>query len=203
MNVRLNYRMGFTAGVFYQDQLRMNEYNLVVWLITNTDNPDNHDTAFARLKHFVYNQLDSSIIINQNNVEQAQRYQQAGLRVTTMPGEPVDQIVGIMLFHKLNAIMEDRMLILETEISSSIGDNMVYLHAENENAESFVMPAWWTASDISQNSLLPVDSDKVFTIHQFNHAAWHELDLAWPEVTDRPPSGNTIVLADFLRDETK
>lgn len=195
--------MGFTAGVYYQDQLRMNDYNLVVWMITNTDNPENHDIAFARLKHFVYSQLDSSIIINQNNMEQAQRFQQAGIRVTTMPGEPVDQIIGIMLFHKLNAIMEDRMLVLETEISSNLGDNMTYLHAENENAESFVMPVWWTAADTSQNSLIPVDTDKVFAIHQLNHAVWNELDLAWPEQVQHPPSGNTIVLADFLRDETK
>jgi hypothetical protein len=34
-----------------------------------------------------------------------------GINVTTLPEEPVDQIIGMMLYYKLNAIMEGRMIV--------------------------------------------------------------------------------------------
>jgi hypothetical protein len=203
MNVRLQYQIAFTAGVFYQDQMRMNDYNLRLWLMTNTNDAENHDISLARLKYFIYNQIDSSIIINQQCVEQANKYVSAGLRVTTMPGEPMDQLVGIMLFHKLNAIMEERMIVLETEISSGLGDNMIYMHSENENTDSIVCPDWWSSTDVSHNQLSPADGDKIFAIHPLNYAVWNELDLAWPEHRSDPVDGNTIVFANFQKDETK
>lgn len=197
MNVRLQYPFTLTAGVFYEGQLRMNNYTGRLWLITNTDQADDHNVALERIKYFLYHELENTIFINQNNTEKCQQLVQAGLKITTLPGEPIDQIIGIMLYFKLNAITEERMSVLETELSSVLGDGMIYMHSENENVNAVLAPAWWNSSDMVHASRDLVAQDNIVTIN-----AWRELDLQWPERVDLDATGNTIVFADF-RDDTR
>ena len=133
MNVRLKYDLHFNAGVYYNSNTILNNYSLRLWMITNTELAEDQNTAFERMKYFVYNHVDNTMFIDRAEQEQCAKFLQAGLNITTMPGDPVDQLIGIMLYHKLNAIMEQRMTIVETELSSSQGQAMTYLHSEGEN----------------------------------------------------------------------
>lgn len=198
--------MSFNAGVFYNGVMIMNNYHVRVWLITNHSDPTSQNVAFERLKYFVYNTLDSSIFINSENQSQCQKYADAGLKITTMPGEPVDQLIGIVLHCKLKSIMEDRILIEETEISSTLGEHITYLHCEGEGVNLPQYPDWCLSSDLSHYDTNLIEPDNVLSMPKLG--AWRDLELSWPE--DLEPSvattqtGNTIVFADFKRsDETK
>jgi hypothetical protein len=114
----------------------------------------------------------------------------------------VDQIVGVMLFHKLNAIMEGRISVVEIELSSSIGDHMVYIHNENETTQDINMPGWWTSPDLTHAEIEFNTEDTVLAIHPHHYTVWHELDMAWSD-EDTPKETGNIVFADFGRDETK
>lgn len=195
MNVRLKYDMPFTAGFYYNDTLRMNNYSLRLWMTTNTENTGDHSVSFERIKYFMYSQIDSTIFINSELTDQCDRFLQAGLNITTIPGDPVDQLIGIMLYYKLNAIMEDRMIIVETELSSTFGENMTYLHSEHENTSGYVQPAWWTSADLTHSDFELADSDNVVAIPQAT--AWRDLELAWPDESTSDNSGNVVVFADF------
>ena len=199
MNVRLQYTMNFTAGVHYHEQMVMNNYMLKVFMITNTAVAENTTIAFERLKYFIA-ELDSTVFVNSEEQLACQQYVDAGIKITTLPVDPVDQIIGVMLFHKLNAIMEDRIIMVETELSSVLGDNMVYIHSENETADNLVIPEWWLTPDLVHCDTDLIDNDKVLAIHQAG--AWRELDLGWIDTVQPDQTGN-IVFADFKRDETE
>jgi len=202
MNVRLNYDMHFTAGIYYNDMLRMNNYVVKIWMTTMTKNIQDQNTAFERIKYFVYTQMDSTVFINQNNYEQCKKFAEAGINLTTLPGEPVDQLIGIMLYYKLNAITEQRMEIVETEISSSLGENITYLHSDFEDSLGFESPDWWNSAELTHSSLSVQDSEKIVTISQ--NASWRDLDLSWNETVPEKATGNIVVFADFKQpDETK
>ena len=204
MNVRLKHDMSFTAGVYYNGEMRMNNYNLRLWMITNTYDASSHNISFDRVKYFIYTEMDSTIFINGDDEEQCQQLVDAGLNITTLPGEPVDQLVGLMLYYKLNAIAETRMTIVETELSSIMGENMAYLHSENEMTENVVRPDWWTSADLVHCDTDLIDPDKVVILHQ--SSIWRDLNLAWPdvEVESIEETGNTVVFADFKSsDDTK
>ena len=204
MNVRLKHDMSFTAGVYYNGEMRMNNYNLRLWMITNTYDASSHNISFDRVKYFIYTEMDSTIFINGDDEEQCQQLVDAGLNITTLPGEPVDQLVGLMLYYKLNAIAETRMTIVETELSSVMGENMAYLHSENEMTENVVRPDWWTSTDLVHCDTNLIDPDKVVILHQ--SSIWRDLNLAWPdvEVESIEETGNTVVFADFKSsDDTK
>lgn len=201
MNVRLEYSMPFTAGVHYSDRLIMNNYLLRVYMVTNVPEAELTNTAFERLKYFINEEIDSTVFINIADQDACRLYTAAGINLTTLPNEPVDQIVGVILFHKLNAIMEDKISVVETELSSSLGDHMVYLHSENENTQNLELPAWCSSPDLTHAELEFNDGEKVFSIQPNSYSQWQELDMAWP--SEEPTETGNIVFADFGKDETK
>jgi hypothetical protein len=190
------------AGIYYDDRLQLNDYTVKVYFMTNTENPADHNVALSRIKYFIYNELESCIFVDQKNTDQCQKFIAAGLNITTMPGDPVDQLIGIMLYEKMSAIVEDKLIIGEIEISSMLGDGIVYLHGDNENVNDVVLPEWWRSSDLVHCNLDLINSDKVVTMHQ--GSVWREIDLQWPDIEDDDPeTGNTIVYADFKRLDDK
>jgi hypothetical protein len=193
MNVRIAQLLSFNAGAWYEDSLEMNEYSIKLWLITNTYNPLEQNIAIRRAKHFIFNQLESTIFVDSEEKDRCENFLRAGLNVTTLPGDPSDQLIGIMLFHKLNAIMEDRIKIVEIEISAGTG--VVYLHSENETSEDLNYPEWWSTVDLTHCDFEFINSDKVLSIPQNN--AWRDLDLSWPDSPVEDDSGNVVVFADF------
>lgn len=194
--------MSFTAGVYYGGEMRMNHYTVTLHMTTNSTDAVSHNVAFERIKYFIYNQLDSTVFINLEHHDKCQQFMTAGITVTTLPGEPVDQLIGLMLYYKLNAIMEDRIIVDETEISSMLGENMIYLHSDNEHTDIPEIPDWWTTSDPTHNDYVSVEADKVVTMH--SGSIWRDLNLSWPEPTVPEETGNIVVFADFKpTNETK
>jgi hypothetical protein len=107
-----------------------------------------------------------------------------------------------MLYHKLNAVMENRMIVFETELSSAVGEYMVYLHSEEETTVGYVQPEWWDTADLTHGDVALNNSDNVVAILQTT--AWRDLDLAWTDDLTGDESGNVVVFADFKKpDETK
>ena len=201
MNVRLKYDLHFNAGVYYRGDTILNNYSLRLWMITTTERAEDQNTAFERMKYFVYNHVDNTMFIDRAEQEQCAKFLQAGLSITTMPGDPVDQLIGIMLYHKLNAIMEQRMTIVETELSSSQGQAMTYLHSEGENTLGVEPPSWWLSADLSHSDFALPESEKIVSMHT---TAWRDLDLAWSDSTTPTDHGNIVVFADFKpNNETK
>jgi hypothetical protein len=195
MNVRLKHNMSFTAGVYYGGEMCMNHYSMGLYMTTNSTDPVSHNVAFERIKYFVYNKLDSTIFINSAEQDKCERFVNAGLSITTLPGEPVDQLIGLMLYYKLNAIIEDRIIVDETEISSVLGENMIYLHCENEHTDIGTMPDWWTTCDPTHNNFELINIDKIVAMHA--STTWRELELTWPESQHATDTGNIVVFADF------
>jgi hypothetical protein len=194
--------MSFTAGIYYSGQMQMNHYTLTLHMLTNSTDAESHNVAFERIKYFVYNKLDSTIFINGIHQDTCKSFASAGLSITTMPGEPVDQLIGLMLHYKLNAIMEDRIIVEETEISSILGENMIYLHCDNENTDIGTIPDWWLLSDPVHSDYVMLDPEKIVSMH--SNTVWREINLVWPETTTVDETGNIVVFADFKsNNETK
>ena len=198
MNVRLQYDLEFLAGIYYDDSLQMNSYSVNLNLLTKTRDAASTNVAMERLKAFVYEELASTVFINQNNMERAEFLQIVGANVTTLPEEPVDQIIGMMLYYKLNAIMEDRMIVTSLDISSSLGDGVWYQHDEDDSAGPFVIKGWWHDASTQHETIEREEiADNVVKVIS---TGWYELGLDWPEQT-APATANTVVYANFPKNE--
>lgn len=197
MNVRLQYDIEFLAGIYYDESLQMNKYDVSISLTTATKDVASTNIAMERLKAFVFDELANTVFINQNNMERAEFLQIIGANITTLPEEPVDQIIGMMLYYKLNAIMEGRMVITSLDISSSLGDGVWYQHDEEDSAGPFVKDGWWHQSSTQHETIEPQEvADNVVKVIS---TGWYEMGLDWPEQT--APVANTVVYANFPKNE--
>ena len=200
MNVRLEYDMNWRAAIWFEDRLQINDYSAELAIHTNTDNHEDHVTCMARLNHFVYHELTNTVFIKQTNQEQLRALAAAGIKVTTLPEEPIDQIIGIALYCKLNAILEERMVVTNVTIQSLLGDNVRYLHGSNESLGPCSEPGWWTDSGPVHSNFKPTAGNR--RVVKINRTpTWRDMDLGWSGTEEPKNETNTVVFAKFPTDE--
>jgi hypothetical protein len=146
--------------------------------------------------------LDSGVFINKDNQEQCKLLATAGVKIITLPDEPVDQLVGIMLYCKLNAICEDRMIIGEVEVRSELGGEVTYMHGEDEPIGPYDQAGWWNDANLIHYHSKITETENIVSLSTI--ASWRELDLHWPEdeIDNSQNTGNTIVFGNFGKDNT-
>ena len=199
MNVRLQYELEFMAGIYYDGALQLNSYSVSLQLLTQNTNALYTNIAMERIKAFVYSELCDTVFVGPADHEKAEMLAVLGMNVTTLPDEPVDQIIGIMLYCKLNAIMEDQMLVTKLDIQSYLGDSVWYQHDEDDAIGPFKADGWWHRATCQHNDIEPEsESEKVVRVAT---TGWTEYRLDWPETQEN--TGNTVVFANFQRNENQ
>jgi len=193
MSIRLQYDLEFPAGIYYDNRLQLNTYQVNMQLSTHADTHQ-VNIALERLKCFVYEELADTVFIDRADEGRAEMLASLGVNVTTLPADPVDQVIGIMLYCKLNAIMEGRMTVDSLSLASRLGDQVWYLHDAEDNLGMFAVDGWWH-SPSAQHHTLTLDAypDNVI---QVAPSAWIEHGLLWPEATTES-TGNTVVFGTF------
>jgi hypothetical protein len=178
-------------------------------MMTTTPDAESNNVAFERIKFFVNEVLDSGVFIFKDDVEQCKLLSNAGVKIITLPDEPVDQIIGIMLYCKLNAICEDRMIVGEVEISSAHGGDVTYIHSDDEPVGPYDQEGWWNESNLVHYHRAITETENIMSLS--SAAAWRDLNLQWPDDDIEPDNskiepddtGNTIVFVNFKKDETE
>jgi hypothetical protein len=198
MNVRLIYEMSFASGLWYNSVFYVNNYNIKINLVTNTISGSEQNLALARVKYFVYEILEGAVFIHDKHTDQRKKLESAGLRVITLPEEPVDQILGMALTCKFNAIMQEKMIVTDLDISSDHGDNIVYCHNAQEAIGPLEVQGWWFDSEPVYNIPAVNRNQRVIAINRA--PKWSDLDLAWePQGSDEKQSD--IVVTSFKRED--
>lgn len=186
------------AGIYYESTLQLNQYSVSLQLVTQTNDAPQINIAMERLRAFVYSELNNAVFIGPAERERAEMLAIMGVNVVTLPEEPVDQVIGIMLYCKLNSIMEDRIVITDLDVQSYLGDSVWYQHSEDDALGPFAQDGWWHRPTCQYNDIV-TDSpeDKVVSLAT---DGWLGYGLEWPE-TDTASAGNTVVFANFQRNE--
>lgn len=199
MNVRLQYSLEIVGGIHMDGLLQFNQYQINLNLVTQSQDRQAINVAMDRLKCFVNSIIADAVFVNQKEVDLCEVLQMVGANVVTLPDEPVDQIVGLTLFCKLNAIMEGVMAVTALDICSTLGDNVWYEHTEEDSVGPLAQDGWWHLSDTTHNNLTE-STDKVVKVAP---NAWgNEFGLMWPDAVDKTAEKeHTVVYAKFPKHE--
>jgi hypothetical protein len=189
MNVRLQINLEFSAGIYLDDRLILNRYSVSVQLCTVTTDHEQINIAMERLKMFVYAELADTVFVNQDDMDRAQLLELLGINMTTLPEEPIDQIVGLMLYTKLNAVMENRMFVEQLNISSLLGDDVIYLHDQEDAVGPFQLAGWWNQADTSHNSFEAIETQE--NVVKVPNTGWAKYNLNWTDTAESAP-GKTV-----------
>jgi hypothetical protein len=200
MNVRLQYDMTWKAGIWFENRLQLNSYQIELMIITNTSDPDDQINCMDRINHFIYEEMNDTIYINQNDLDQIALLSAAGIKITTLPESPIDQVIGWIVFLKLNSILENRMVITDIKIQSDLGDNIRYLHSADESFGSIESPGWWNDPSPVHSAVNP-NAGKRRIVKLNPGTSWKKLDMSWSSDAEEPHPANTVVFAQFNKDD--
>lgn len=187
MNVRLRKEFTVKAGIWIDDEYLINNYTIICKFITVSQNEDDHVVCLERI-HFLFEELDNACFIQQDNQKKSKSLKNCKLKVIELPQEPVDQIIGMVLFYKINAVCEGKMSCTDLDISSEIGGHMHYLHSDFEETRAIPDVGWWR--DCSPNMSYPTRPSNEKIVKFAKVDTWQQYDLNWS--CDQPNSMASI-----------
>ena len=200
MNVRLIKTWHWQSGLVYQDAFYINTYTARIRMHTTSMYDQDHDVAYGRMDYWFEEVMQDSVMINADSAA-AKAYAATGQRLLMFPDDPVDQLVGIMLCLKLNAITEGRLIITDVDLSSVHGADMTYQHNQSEALGPLAAAGWWQDTrPIWNHTASSTRGSKVVSLNRA--ADWNSLELDWHSNSPRDRD-SSIVFADFDRDDDR
>ena len=197
MNVKIEYPAEFLAAAYWEDSVMMNSYAVRCEMITNTRDSREQNIALERLKYVLFMQIQNSVLVDHREKAAIKRLQAAGMRTVILPEQPVDQIIGMMLYSKLDSVMEGRMTVTQLKLSSELGENVTYFQTDNETIGPFAQKGWWNSAEPSVSD--SKDGGKIVSIK--GTTTWQLLGLDWGDKEEEENKGNTVVA--FRKDENE
>jgi hypothetical protein len=191
MNVQLKQEFQIPGAVYTDDQLMINNYYVTVEMVTVDTKLDDLDIATKRIEWFVYNELADAVFVDQADTDRNTILAMLGLNVVTLPGPPVDQLVGIMLSCKLNAIVEGRLEVVETTVSSDHSKGLWFRHSNAQTVGPFEQSGWWHEPTVDHNNIVIEDEEN--NVVKVSVNPWLEYDLAWSSNTTGKTEAKIIV----------
>jgi len=148
-------------------------------MVVETEQVREQNIAMERLHYFINEVLDNSIFFDLND-KKIEAFKNLNLKICSLPEEPFDQIIGIILLMKFNSILENKLVVTDLFIESKLGD-YVKFHIVQEIAESFFTGNnWWNnaSANISNNEK---NSGKKTKIVKLFDDDWLGLGLSWKD----------------------
>ena len=200
MNVHLRQCREFLAAVWNATDsghsLQLNHYQLDMRFVTRTKDQHEINVAVSRVLYFIDQELSDTVFVHDELMDVAGMLHVMGINVTTVPHEPVDQIIGMMLFAKFQAMMEGRVDMVSLEISSDRGQGVGYLHHHDEELGPIAASGWWNQADTGHR-LIDDFNDHQLPPLDIQPDCWRDLDLQWPVTPDQ----SKIVFANFRKND--
>ena len=197
MTARIKREFNFQTGVNFNNKFLVNAYEVVMYFNVETDSIYEQNIALERLKYFIHEILDNSVFINSDLSEIIQKYQDAELKLCTLPSDPYDQIIAIMLLVKANSIMEDRIICTDISLTSALSDDVHCLHSIEENTGVFSENGWWNDSSPKFTNFKQKNKRQKLVQLVKSVSSWEEVFLGWDQGVDNIEQSAEVVFVNF------
>lgn len=196
MNTRIERDFEFQAAVYFEDKFLMNTYTLSLSMLVATDSIREQNVAMDRMTCLLTECLESCVFVKSSEKKVIDKYVAAGLKVSTLPEEPYDQIISMLLLIKLNAITEKRLIITDARLTSKLSDGVSFCYDNEDVYGPFEEMGWWHESGTAISDLHKAQNKKDKIVKLVNKTNdWAEYSLQWQEKSTK---ASEIV---FLSDE--
>lgn len=182
MATRIEREFAFQAGVYFEGEFLMTIYELSLSMEVDTDSIKEQNIAMDRIHYFLHECLGNSIFVQDAEKKVIEKYLHADIKVCTLPEEPYDQIITILLLLKLNAITEGKLHITDISLMSGLSDDVKFIYDVDTVANHpFGNKGWWACastsiSDISKSN----KKDKIVRLIK-HHNDWAGVGLDWEQ----------------------
>ena len=180
MTTRIEREFSFQAGVYFKEEFLMNLYTITLYMEVETESIREQNVAMERIKYFLNECLENSIFVQSSEHKVIEKYNSCGFKVCTVPEEPYDQIISLLLLVKLNSITEGRLVITDMTLGSRISDDVRFICDIESPLGPLEESGWWSdnGTSISDPVKKSVKKDKIVKLFKTD---WAEYNLVWKE----------------------
>ena len=183
MSTRIERDFSFQAGVHFEGKLIMNVYGFTLAMEVETESIIEQNIAMDRIIYFLKDSLTNSVFVQNTDKKAIEKYTQADIKVCTVPEEPYDQIITMLLILKLNNITEGRLNITDIFLESELSDSVRFSYDfETAKHNPFGNKGWWLESSTSMNDI-EKNTKKEKIVRLVKHNDWANVGLEWQKKT--------------------
>ena len=177
INAEIEKDFTFLTSIHFEDKFFVNLYEMKAYMQILTENAIEQNIAIERLNYFLGEYIDSAVLVKESEEDAISKYRAAGLKICTTPEEPFDQIVGMILINKCNAIMEGRIVMSDITFGSKLS-NLIKFNIDHETAAAeFAGKYWYNKPTLSLHN--KTKKDKIVNLFEQND--WKDVGLTWKE----------------------
>lgn len=190
MATRIERDFLFQSAVYFEGKFLMNVYDITLAMEVETDSIREQNIAMDRIKYFLYDCLANSVFVEYTEKRVIEKYVQADLRVCTLPDEPYDQLIALLLLLKCNAVAEGRLSVTDIVLKSELSDDVKFTYdIETASVNPYGKTGWWHEANCAINDLgKSHKKDKIVKL--INKSDWSMPELEWE--THHSKSGHII-----------
>ena len=179
MATRIERDFLFQAAVYFEGRFLMNVYDITLAMEVETDSIREQNIAMDRIKYFLYECLANSVFVEYTEKRVIEKYTQADLRVCTLPDEPYDQLIALLLLLKCNAVTEGRLSVTDIVLKSELSDEVKFTYdIETAQINPYGKKGWWHEPNCSINDLgKSQKKDKIVKL--IKQSDWCMPELEW------------------------
>ena len=180
MATKIEREFAFQAGVYFEGEFVMTIYELALKMEVDTASIKEQNIAMDRIHYFLHECLGNSVFVQDTEKKAIEKYMQADIKVCTLPEEPYDQIITILLLLKLNAITDGKLHITEISLRSGLSDDVKFVYdIQTVTNHPFGNKGWWsncntTISDLAKTT----KKDKIVRLVKLH---WDSVGLDWEQ----------------------
>ena len=180
MATKIEREFAFQAGVYFEGEFVMTIYELALKMEVDTASIKEQNIAMDRIHYFLHECLGNSVFVQDTEKKAIEKYMQADIKVCTLPEEPYDQIITILLLLKLNAITDGKLHITEISLRSGLSDDVKFVYdIQTVTNHPFGNKGWWancntTISDLAKTT----KKDKIVRLVKQH---WDSVGLDWEQ----------------------
>lgn len=176
MIIQLSKSWDWSSGVVYDNEFRINDYEVNITFDLLNDKNGEGAIALERIEWWFSSVMQDAVMMEYEHSLYV-NYLQTEQRIILLPNVPLDNMVSSMLFFKLTAIVENRLAIASFSLSSKANDWLVYTILPTEDTLSTKVDTWWVnPAPICCNTHI-TSSGNVIPLGKT--VQWHELGLGW------------------------
>lgn len=186
MNARIFKEFSFYSAIHANDTFSINSYTIGLEIDVNTENIKEQNIAMERIK-FTLSRIEDCVFVNENEKTAIENYIKAGIKVCTLPDDPYDQIIAVVLLRKLNAVAEDRLVITDISIQSLVCDDIKFYVAIEETTDfSSKSNVWYNENNVSIADFHKKinKKEKIVSIKKENFD-WNSVGLVWQDPIEK------------------
>ena len=171
----------FLAAIHFEDQFMTNLYEMDAKFDIYTEDAREQNIAIERANYFLTASIENCLFISVDEKDMINKYNAAGIKVCTIPEDPYDQIIGMILLNKCNALMEGKIIMSEILFGSKLS-NLIKFELNHEVAAAeFNGKHWYNDPTLVMSDKFS-KKDKIVNLFDHKCDSWEDLGLTWEAV---------------------